>query len=534
MNGSRRASRSRWRLQGVAVCCCVATLVGCTERRRAPVVVPSSEASQVATQSAGALSADTDGTDVAPNRLPFQKGQPNGPILPGFTVGKIPIPDVVLNAGVPETPEELEACEAARVYVRVDQAYPAVRLGRTIPVQERGEEMALHMYPGLEKKHGLLTGYGLQQREPCWVPAYEKLSDEAYYDHVTDRTWHLETSRFLDWDGALQYIAELNAASGDSGWRIPTTAELLTLAAAYEQWVFTRVQFGAVTRIRAGFWSSDEPVGVGAKPGFHTEIFPKLVKVDYTNEPNAHVLAVRRGRWLPPPRPRPPIGRVVPGHRHPESLYPLPGRVLPAGIVRTPEAVHQCAAAGAMYSEHGVFPPIRVTERISLRREPRRTTIDELSNELVAFDFGAYVHLPPSCFLLAVEKRGRGHFVEWVTGLEWKFLSPDDRRLTYDEINQALADLNGQATDKAEAWRLPTFIELAMFGTAQVVLWDFGSGEMRRVPVWLADLDGTKRRGQARLCTKTGVGAIEGAQGMYQGRCAALLVRTLPQQPNQP
>src|SRR5690606_16975868 len=120
------------------------------------------------------------------------------------------------------------------------------------------------------------------------------------------------------------------------------------------------------------------------------------------------------------------------------------------------------------------------------------------------------------------------HFVEWVTGLEWKFLSPDDRRLTYDEINQALADLNGQATDKAEAWRLPTFIELAMFGTAQVVLWDFGSGGMRRVPVWLADLDGTKRRGQARLCTKTGVGAIEGAQGTYQGRCAALLVRAVP------
>src|SRR5690606_32730261 len=226
--------------------CGVAMLVGCTERRRAPVVVPTSEANQVATQSAGALSADTDGTDVAPNRLPFQKGQPNGPILPGFTVGKIPIPDVVLNAGVPETPEELEACEAARVYVRVDQAYPAVRLGRTISVQDRGEEMSLYLYPGFEKKHGLLTGYGLQQREPCWVPAYEKLSDEAYYDHVTDRTWHLETSRFLDWDGALQYIAELNAASGDSGWRIPTTAELLTLAAAYEQWVFTRVQFGAV------------------------------------------------------------------------------------------------------------------------------------------------------------------------------------------------------------------------------------------------------------------------------------------------
>src|SRR5690606_10358562 len=177
---------------------CVATLVGCTERRRAPVVVPTSETNQAATQSTGASSADTDDTDVSPNRLPFQKGQPNGPILPGFTVGKIPIPDVVLNAGVPETPEELEACEAARVYVRVDQAYPPVRLGRTISVQDRGEEMSLYLYPGLEKKHGLLTGPGLQRQTPCWVPAWEKLSDEAYYDHVTDLTWYLETSRYLD------------------------------------------------------------------------------------------------------------------------------------------------------------------------------------------------------------------------------------------------------------------------------------------------------------------------------------------------
>src|SRR5690606_11124244 len=174
--------------------CGVAMLVGCTERRRAPVVVPTSEANQVATQSAGALSADTDGTDVAPNRLPFQKGQPDGPILPGFTVGEIPIPDVVLNAGVPETPKELEACEAARVYVRVDQAYPAVRRGRTVPDQARGEELALHMYPGLERRRGLLTGYGWQHRKPCWGPANEKLSVEAHDDHATDGTWHLQTS----------------------------------------------------------------------------------------------------------------------------------------------------------------------------------------------------------------------------------------------------------------------------------------------------------------------------------------------------
>src|SRR5690606_17917185 len=266
-----------------------------------------------------------DGHGVSPDALPFQKGQPNGPILSGFTVGKIPIPEVVLNAGVPETPEELEACEAARVYVRVDQAYPAVRLGRTISVDEQGEEMSLYLYPSLEKQHGLLTGRGLQQRKPCWVPAYEKLSDEAYYDHVTNLTWYLETSRYLDWDGAVQYIAELNAASGDSGWRMPTTAEQLTLAAAYEQWVFTRVQFGAVTPILATFWSADEPVGEGVKPGFHTEVFPERVKVNYVGEGKANVLAVRSGRWLPPARPAPPAGRVVPGQRHPASLYPLPG-----------------------------------------------------------------------------------------------------------------------------------------------------------------------------------------------------------------
>src|SRR5690606_24232563 len=193
---------------------------------------------------------------------------------------------------------------------------------------------------------------------------------------------------YLDWGGAVQYIGELNAASGDSGWRMATSAEQLTLAAAYEQWLFARVQFGAVTRIRGGLWSADEPSGEGVEPGFHTVIHHNDATIDYVAERKANMLAVRSGRWTPPPRPAPPAGRVVPGQRHPESPYPIPGRVLRAGIVNTPEGVYQCAAARRMYSEHGVFPPIRVTERIGLRSEPRRTTIAELDKELLPFAYG--------------------------------------------------------------------------------------------------------------------------------------------------
>src|SRR5690606_19547005 len=115
--------------------------------------------------------------------------------------------------------------------------------------------------------------------------------------------------------------------------------------------------------------------------------------------------------------------------RHPDSPFPIPERVLPAGLARTPEAINQCAAAKALYYDHGVFPPVRVVDPLRLRSEPRRVTIDDSVAELEGFGFGFYMELPPVCFTAALEPLGPDHFVEWVTGLEWQFLSeaPDTR-----------------------------------------------------------------------------------------------------------
>lgn len=120
--------------------------------------------------------------------------------------------------------------------------------------------------------------------------------------------------------------------------------------------------------------------------------------------------------------------------------------------------------------------------------------------------------------------------MDWVTGLAWKVLSAGNRRLTFNELNRALAELNRQAADTAEAWRLPTYIELAMFGTSELALVDFGRKEIRRVPVWLADLDSAQPPGKDRLCRGTNGGWIENAQETHQGSCAALLVRAVPPQ----
>lgn len=69
-----------------------------------------------------------------------------------------------------------------------------------------------------------------------------------------------------------------------------------------------------------------------------------------------------------------------------------------------------------------------------------------------------------------------------------------------------------------------------MFGTSELALVDFGSKEVRRVPVWLADLDSAQPPGKDRLCRGTNGGWIESAQEIHQGRCASLLVRAVPPQ----
>jgi hypothetical protein len=550
---ARRTAAARRLLFAACLCCVIA--FGCNKHRRAPAATPSSEAPSAETSSADAPSAEppssgTRATNEDPERvarangatpsaaepngqtqtkLTFQRGQATARLLPALTVGSGAAPQAVLNAGLPETSEEWEACQRARVNVRGDRAYPAVRLGRTIAVQEWGQQVALRLYPGLVEEQGLLTGHGLRRPGPCWVGAWEKLSDEAYYDHVTDRTWYLEASRRLDWAGALQYVAELNTASGDSGWRVPTSAEQLTLAAAYDQWRFTRVRFGAVTPGNGAFWSADGKAPEFAQPGFHTLVSLEHADIDYQGDRKASVLAVRTGRWSARPGAPPPAGRIVPGQRHPNSPYPVPGRVLSAGLTRVPEAVNQCAAAKTLYFEDGVFPPVRVVESIRLRSEPRRITLADCDKELAPFGFGVHADLPPICLTPALQTLGPNHFVEWVTGLEWQFLSDAPRpRITFEELTRALAERNARNTNATNPWRLPTFIELALLGGLSYAFWDFESQTYRRDPVWLADVEGSNPA-KGRLCRETDSGAIENARQTYQGRCAALLVRRADQ-----